>query len=60
MFREGLEAALIVGIMLGYLGQVGHQARRRTVWIAVGAAAGASERDRSLQIQCDRRGPLLL
>jgi high-affinity iron transporter len=39
MFREGLEAALIVGIMLGYLGQVGHQERRRTVWIAVGAAA---------------------
>jgi high-affinity iron transporter len=40
MFREGLEAALIVGIMLGYLGQVGHQDRRRTVWIAVAAAAG--------------------
>ena len=41
MFREGLEAALIIGIMLGYLGQVGHEERRRTVWIAVVAAAGA-------------------
>ena len=41
MFREGLEAALIVGIMLGYLGQVGHEERRRTVWMAVVAAAGA-------------------
>jgi len=37
-FREGLEAALIVGIILGYLAQIGHQDRRRWVWAAVGIA----------------------
>jgi high-affinity iron transporter len=37
-FREGLEAALIVGIILGYLSQIGHSARSRTVWWAVGVA----------------------
>lgn len=41
-FREGLEAALIVGIILGYLGQIGHPEGRRPVWLAVGAAAGIS------------------
>jgi high-affinity iron transporter len=39
LFREGLEAALIVGIILGYLDRIGHRERRRSVWIAVGAAA---------------------
>lgn len=37
-FREGLEAALIVGIILGTLDQL-DQAGRRWVWVAVGAAA---------------------
>ena len=37
-FREGLEAALIVGIILGYLGQIGHPDRRRVVWVGAGAA----------------------
>jgi high-affinity iron transporter len=41
-FREGLEAALIVGIMLGTLAQLGHRDRRRTVWIAVGLATALS------------------
>lgn len=41
-FREGLEAALIVGIMLGTLTQLGHKDRRRTVWAAVGLAAALS------------------
>ena len=39
-FREGLEAALIVGIILGYLNQIGHSERHRTVWWAVGSAVG--------------------
>ena len=38
-FREGLEAALSVGIILGYLNQIGHTRRSRTVWAAVGSAA---------------------
>lgn len=40
--REGLEAALIVGIILGYLGQIGQPERRRTVWLAVGIASAGS------------------
>lgn len=41
-FREGLEAALIVGIILGTLTQLGHAHRRRTVWMAVGLAGALS------------------
>lgn len=41
-FREGLEAALIVGIMLGYLAKIGQQDRARTVWWAVGIASALS------------------
>jgi high-affinity iron transporter len=41
MFREGLEAALIVGIILGYLSQIGHR-DRRWVWSAVAVAAALS------------------
>ena len=41
-FREGLEAALIVGIMLGYLRQVGQMHRQRWIWAAVGSAAALS------------------
>ena len=34
-FREGLEAALIVGIVLGYLSRVGLADRARSVWAGV-------------------------
>ncbi|MBI3915356.1 MAG: FTR1 family protein [Chloroflexi bacterium] len=34
-FREGLEAALIVGIVLGYLGKTGHRTESRYAWLGV-------------------------
>jgi high-affinity iron transporter len=36
--REGTEMALVVGIVLAYLGQVGARTARRWVWLGVGAA----------------------
>jgi high-affinity iron transporter len=41
-FREGLEATLIVGIMLGMLHKLGHTGRSRPVWIGVWVAAVVS------------------
>jgi len=41
-FREGLEAALIVGIVLGYLKKTGHLEQQRRVWWGVLAAAAVS------------------
>lgn len=41
-FREGLEAALIIGIMLGTLTQIGHRDRRAWIWSAVGLSAALS------------------
>ena len=41
-FREGLEAALIVGIVLGYLIKTGHKERARYAWAGVLAAVAAS------------------
>jgi high-affinity iron transporter len=41
-FREGLEAALIVGIVLGYLNKVGQTQHSRSVWAGVFSAAGVS------------------
>ena len=38
MLREGLEAALVVGILLAYLRQVGAPRHARVVWLGVGAA----------------------
>jgi high-affinity iron transporter len=41
-FREGLEAALIVGILLGYLVRIKQNSLARYVWIGTGLATGAS------------------
>jgi len=38
-FREGLEAALIVGIVLGYLKKIGRLDRQGYLWVGVVAAA---------------------
>lgn len=37
-FREGLEAALIVGILLGYLRKLGRLDKQRDIWVGVAAA----------------------
>ena len=42
MWRETLEAALIVGILLTYLGRSGQPAGRRHVWLGAGAAVLAA------------------
>jgi high-affinity iron transporter len=41
-FREGLEAALIVGIVLGYLKKTGQSVHNRRAWMGVWAAIAAS------------------
>lgn len=41
-FREGLEASLIVGILLGYLRKIEAQQYRRYIWLGVGLAVAAS------------------
>ena len=41
-FREGLEAALIVGIVLGYLKKTGQSGYNRHTWMGVGVAIAAS------------------
>ncbi|MDQ7818970.1 MAG: iron uptake transporter permease EfeU [Armatimonadota bacterium] len=40
--REGLEAALIVGIILAYLARTGHRAKFGLVWTGTGLAVGVS------------------
>lgn len=40
--REGTEMALVVGIVLAYLGQVGARGARRWVWLGVAAATVVS------------------
>lgn len=42
LLREGLEAALIVGILLAYLVAVGKRDRVRSVWLGVAAALAVS------------------
>lgn len=41
-FREGLEAALIVGIVIGYLVKIGQSRRARTAWAGVATAVALS------------------
>lgn len=40
--REGLEAALVVGIVLGYLNRIGQRDRAPYAWAGVGVAVGLS------------------
>jgi len=40
--REGIEIALVVAIVLGYLGRTGNRQHFRPVWMGVGAAAATS------------------
>ena len=42
LLREGLEAALIVAIVLAYLRKLGHRDRFSAVWIGTAAACGIS------------------
>lgn len=41
-FREGLEAALIIGIVFGYLRKTGQTVHYHQAWLGVGAAIAAS------------------
>lgn len=58
--REGLEAALIIGIILSVLRQIGREHQARTVWGGVGAAvvvsAGAGLLLRQLGLAFEGRG----
>jgi len=40
--REGLEAGLIVGILLAYLSKIGHRELRGRLWIGIGIAVAVS------------------
>jgi high-affinity iron transporter len=37
-FREGLEAALIIGILLGTLKKLGHKKQQKVIWLGTGVA----------------------
>lgn len=40
--REGMEAALVIGIVLAYLGKIARPELRRAVWMGLGVAVAAS------------------
>jgi high-affinity iron transporter len=40
--REGIEAALVISIILAYLNAIGRRDRHGTVWVGVGGAVGLS------------------
>ncbi|MEX2152347.1 MAG: cytochrome c/FTR1 family iron permease [Gemmatimonadaceae bacterium] len=42
IFREGLEAILVIGAIVAFLLKTGHKERLRSIWIGVGAALAAS------------------
>jgi len=42
LFRESLEAVLVAGIVLGFLGRTGLQKQRIVVWLGIGAGVAAS------------------
>jgi len=42
IFREGLEAILVIGAIVAFLLRTGHRERLRSIWIGVGAALAAS------------------
>jgi high-affinity iron transporter len=42
IFREGLEAILVIGAIVAFLIKTGHRERLRSIWIGVGAALAAS------------------
>jgi high-affinity iron transporter len=42
IFREGLEAILVIGAIVAFLLKTGHRERLRSIWIGVGAALAAS------------------
>jgi high-affinity iron transporter len=56
-FREGLEAALIVGILLGYIHKTGRAQYARTLWsgviLAVAASAGLAVVIRSVGLELE-------
>jgi high-affinity iron transporter len=42
IFREGLEAILVIGAIVAFLLKTGHRERLRSIWVGVGAALVAS------------------
>ena len=42
IFREGLEAILVIGAIVAFLLKTGHRERLRSIWVGVGAALAAS------------------
>ena len=54
--REGLEAALIVNILVAYLVKSGHADRLRSIWLGVSLAVAVLH-PRQGRLRSDRRDP---